>query len=155
AGVVWLLVSDRRRTTVIRIGAAIAIGLLPLVAWSPSWLRQYRHGIYGTAPRPFNLGRVLDLFPSFFSPQALVNGTSLVTHSALSFGAAMPVAVTLAVLVPSALLLRRPEGRLCGIFVLVPFLVITTMVWVTGERVYSSRNLIGIAPFAAITVAWG
>jgi hypothetical protein len=44
---------------------------------------------------------------------------------------------------------------LCGILVLVPFLVVTTLVSVTGERVFSSRNLIGVAPFAAIALAWG
>jgi hypothetical protein len=155
AGVVWLLVSDRRRGTLVRVGAAVAVGLVPLAVWSPWWLRQYRNGIYGTAPRPFDLGRVLDLFPSLFAPQAIVNDTSLVTHSVLSLGALLPIAVTLVVLVPSALLLRSPKGRLCGILVLVPFVVITTMVAVTGERVFSSRNLIGITPFAAIAVAWG
>ena len=155
AGLLWLVVSRLPRGTIARVSAALAIGLLALVAWSPYWRSQYQHGIYGTAPRPFNLGRVLDLFPSLLAPQPLVNDTSLVTHSLVSFGAPVPVLVTLAVLVPAALLLRRRDGRLCGLFVLVPFLLVTGMVTVTGERVYSSRNLIGVAPFAAIALAWG
>jgi hypothetical protein len=155
AGLLWLVVSRLPRRTITRVSAALAIGLVPLAVWSPNWLRQYQHGIYGTAPRPFNLGRVLDLFPSLLAPQPLVNDTSLVTHSVVSVGAPVPVVVTLAVLLPAALLVRRREGRLCGLFVLVPFLLVTGLVTVTGDRVYSSRNLIGVAPFAAIALAWG
>ena len=45
--------------------------------------------------------------------------------------------------------------RSCALFVLIPFLVVSLMVWVTGARVYRDRNLIGVAPFAAIALAWG
>lgn len=155
AGILWILVSRLPRAALIRVGVALAIGLVPLAVWSPNWLRQYQNGIYGTAPRPFNLGRVLDLFPSLLAPQPFVTDTSLVTHSVISVGALLPVLVTLAVLVPSVLLLRRPEGRLSGLFLVVPFVLVTSLVAVTGERVFSSRNLIGIAPFAAIALAWG
>jgi uncharacterized membrane protein len=155
AGLIWLVVSRLPRGTIARVGTALAIGLVPLAVWLPDWLQQYQHGIYGTAPRPFNLARVLDLFPSLLAPQPFVNGTSLVTHSVVSLGAPVPVVVTLAVLAPAGLLLRRQEGRLCGLSVLVPFLLVTGLVAMTGERVYSSRNLIGIAPFAAIALAWG
>jgi hypothetical protein len=155
AGALWLFVSGLPRAALARVGVALAIGLVPLALWSPSWVRQYRNGIYGTAPRPFDLGRVLDLFPSLLAPQPFVTGTSLVTHPVTSVGAAMPVLVTLAVLVPGVLLLRVREGRLCGLLLVVPFGLVTSLVAVTGERVYSSRNLIGIAPFAATALAWG
>ncbi|HMK11962.1 MAG TPA: glycosyltransferase family 39 protein, partial [Acidimicrobiales bacterium] len=155
AGVLWLLLSGLPRTALARVGVALAIGLVPLAIWSPNWLRQYRNGIYGTAPRPFNLGRVLDLFPSLLAPQPFVTDTSLVTHTVTSIGAAMPVLVTLAVLVPGVLLLRHREGRLCGLLLVVPFALVTVLVAVTGERVFSSRNLIGIVPFAAVALAWG
>lgn len=155
AGVLWLLVSGVPRAILARVGVALAIGLVPLAIWSPNWLRQYRNGVYGTAPRPFNVGRVLDLFPSLLAPQPFVTDTSLVTHPVISVGAAMPVLVTLAVLVPGVLLLRSREGRLCGLLLVIPFALVTSLVAVTGERVFSSRNLIGLAPFAAIALAWG
>jgi hypothetical protein len=144
AGVLWLFLSGLRGTALARVGAALGVGLIPLAAWSPYWLRQYRHGIYATAP-PFDFAHFVGLLPSFFAPDAIVSNAGL--------GAS--AVVTLAVLVPAALLLRRSEGRLCGLFVLAPFLIVSVLVWVTGERVFRDRNLIGVAPFAAIALAWG
>jgi hypothetical protein len=69
---------------------------------------------------------------------------------------AVQATVTLAVLVSAALLLRgRAPERLCALCVLVPFLTVSAIVWVTGERVFNTRNQIGVAPFAAIALAWG
>ena len=128
----------------VRVGIALAVGLVPLAVWSPYWLRQYQNGIYATA-QPFTFERFLEFFPSLFAPRAIVNDASVVATAA----------VTLAVLVSSLLLLRRREGRLCALFVLVPVFIVSTAVWVTGERVFQPRNLIGVAPFAAIAVASG
>ncbi len=144
AGVLWLLLSGLGRTALTRVSAALVVGLIPLAAWSPYWLRQYRHGIYATAP-PFSFAQFVGLFPSLFAPDAIAGNTGLVTRAL----------VTVAVLVPAAFLLRRAEGRLCGLLVLVPFLVVSGLVLVTGERVFRDRNLIGVAPFAAIALAWG
>ncbi|MGH3079233.1 MAG: hypothetical protein ACRDPZ_13760 [Gaiellaceae bacterium] len=144
AGAIWLLASGQRRSVVGRVTAAMAVGLLPLAAWSPSWVRQIEHGVYATS-RPFTHHRFLDFVPSIFTPQAVV----------LDMGVLLHAAVTLAVLVPSVLLLRRREGRLCALFVLTPFLLVTGIAWATEERVFNTRNLIGVAPFAAIAVAWG
>ncbi len=41
AGVVWLLTSVRERPILLRVGAAIALGLVPLLLRSPYWHRQY------------------------------------------------------------------------------------------------------------------
>jgi Dolichyl-phosphate-mannose-protein mannosyltransferase len=144
AGVLWLLVSGLRGATIARVGAALAVGLIPLAVWSPYWLRQYRNGIYATAPS-INFAHFLGLLPSLFTSQAIVSSTSI----------AVTGLVTLAALVSAAFLLRRPNGRLCGLFLLAPFLTVSLLAWVTGERVYRDRNLIGVAPFAAIALAWG
>lgn len=144
AGVVWLLVSGGRRLLLGRIGLALVVGLIPLaVWWSPFWLRQYEHGIYGTG-RPFTLARFLDFLPSIFAPQPVVLDMGIVIHAG----------VTLTVLVPAVLLLRRTEGRLCALFALGPFLGASALAWATEERIFNTRNLIGVAPFAAITLAW-
>ena len=144
AGVLWLLIARLRGSVIARIGAAVAIGLIPLALWSPDWLRQYRHGIYATAP-PFNLTHFLQLLPLLFTSNAIVSSTTIVASTFL----------TLTVLVSAALLLRPRQGRLCALFVLVPFLTVSLFVWVSGELIYRDRNLIGVAPFAAIALAWG
>ena len=144
AGALWLVVSGLPRKSIARVCAALLVGLIPLALWTPDWLRQYRHGIYATAP-PFSFAHFLSLLPQLLAPQAIVAITGL----------AVSGVVTVVVLGSAALLLRQPEGRLCAFLVLAPFLVVSLMVWVTGERVYRDRNLIGVAPFAAIALAWG
>lgn len=144
AGVLWLLVSALPRRAIVRAGAALAVGLIPLAVWSPYWLRQYHNGIYATTPL-ISVRHFLELLPLLFTPQAVVSST----------GIGISAAVTLAVLVSAGLLLRRREGRLCALFVLAPFLIVSLLAWASGERVYRDRNLIGVAPFAAIALAWG
>jgi hypothetical protein len=144
AGILWLLVSVRSRAVAARVGAALAIGLVPLAAWLPYFLRQYEHGVYGTA-RPFSVWRFLDFLPSLFVPQPVI----------IDVGVAVSAVLALPVLASAALLLRRPEGRLCALFVLVPFLGVSVLATLTEERVFNTRNLIGIAPFAAVALAWG
>lgn len=144
AGIVWLVVSVRVRAVAGRVGTALAIGLVPLAAWAPYFLRQYEHGVYGTS-RPFSAWRFLDFLPSLFVPQPVI----------IDVGVAVSAVLALPVLAAAVLLLRRPEGRLCALFVLVPFLGVTVFATLSEERVFNTRNLIGIAPFAAIALAWG
>ena len=146
AGVVWLLTVTRDRSVLLRIGGALVVGLIPLAVWLPNWVRQYDNGLYGTAP-PFSFAHVVDLLPSLFIPEQVVSKAPLI----------LPLEVTVAVLAAAVfLLLRRPgAGRLVALCVLVPFVVITLMVWITEKRVYNIRNQIGVTPFAAIALAWG
>jgi hypothetical protein len=142
AGALWLVTPGLPRPVATRVGAALAMGLVPLAAWSPAWLQQYHRGAYATAPR-LTFARLTELMPILFAPHAI----------AAAMGAGC-IVVTLAVLGAAVLMLRRPDGRLCGLCVLVPVLAVTGIVWISGERVLQPRNLIGVAPFAAIALAW-
>lgn len=144
AGGLWLLILSRNRRAVARVGVALALGLVPLAVWSPLWLDQYQHGLYATAPR-LTIEGFLEFLPSLFAPRQIVG----------DLGVAVAAVATLAVLLSSLLLLRLPEGRLCALFVLVPVLGVSAIVWVTDERIFHPRNMIGVAPFAAIALAWG
>jgi hypothetical protein len=142
AGGLWLVTSGRERLLVRRIGVALAVGLVPLAVWSPYWLRQYHHGHYAWAP-PFGWAWLASFLPTLFAPDLFVSDA----------GRAAQVAVSLAVIGSAVLLLRRREGRLYALLLLVPFLL-AAMVWAAGARVFSPRNLIGIVPFAAIALSW-
>jgi hypothetical protein len=146
AGVLWLLTATRERTALLRVGGALAVGLIPFVVWSPDFLRQFHNGHYGTAPR-FSFAHVVELLPSLLVPVQLVQKTPEVVS----------IVATLAVLAAALfLLVRRPgAGRLCAVCLLLPFVVIAVMVWITEKRVYNIRNQIGLAPFAAIALLWG
>lgn len=205
AGALWLLVSGLPRRVLLRIGLAFALGLVPLALWVPDWLRQYRNGIYATAP-PFTLQQFVTLFPRLFAPEAVVSRPRLVEHAVVALLAVMAAALllrqrprgraalyllvailgvgalvllggegifrdanlalsrttlaehgvlTLVVLVAAVLLLRRREGRLAALCLLVPPLSVSALILVTDKRVFNDRNFTGIIPFAAIALAWG
>lgn len=143
AGALWFVIGEKRRTVRLRVAAALLVGLAPLAVWSPAWIHQWRRGTYATSP-PFSLDRFTEVVASLFAPQAIVGNT----------GAYLRIAVTLALLIPAVLLLRRREGRLVALLTLVPLLSTAFLSWITGERVFNTRNLIGVAPFAAIVLAW-
>lgn len=143
AGAMWLLLDGVAPRSRRRVGAALVVGLVPLVVWLPAWIHQYRNGVYATSP-PFSLDRVLDVAASLLAPQALVLGTTWALR-----------AVVAAVVVASALLLLRArEARLVALLALVPLLSAGLVAWITGDRIFNTRNLIGVAPFAAIALAW-
>jgi len=140
AAVVWLLTSVRERPILLRVGAAIALGLVPLLLWSPYWHRQYNYAHWGAH---FGWARLISFLPVLFAPDVIVHET----------GRIVQVAVSAAVIGSAALLLRRPEGRLCALLVLVPVLG-TWTAWAVGQSgVGNPRNLIGVVPFAAIALA--
>ena len=142
AGLLWLLVGGLDRRTAVRVVTAIGIGLVPLVAWTPAWVFQYRHGAYATSP-PISSGRFLEVTVSQLAPQALVLDTPRVLQAL----------ATVAILAAAALLLRDRGGRLVGLLVLVPLLAAGLAAWATGDRIFNTRNLIAIAPFCAIALA--
>jgi len=144
AGALWLVVAETSRSVRRSVGAALLVGLIPLAAWSPAWIYQWRHGSYATTP-PFSLDRFVEVVPSLFAPQAVVSDTGLFLRTA----------ATLAILAPAILLLRRNEGRLVSLLTLVPLIAVSLVAWIAGERIFNTRNMIGVAPFAAIALAWG
>jgi hypothetical protein len=143
AGLAWLLSSAPARAVWLRACGAIAVGLAGLAAWSPEWLSQYRMGGYSTSP-PFSLHRVAEVVGTQFASQPLVADA----------GTAGRGAIVAAVVGSAAALVAHPrEGRLYGLLVLVP-LGATAAVAAAGPLVLNTRNLLSVAPFASIAVAW-
>lgn len=142
-GIVWLVASRVQRAVVGRTGAALALGLVPLVIWSPYFLRQYRNGNYQTVAH-FTVARLTQFVSALLVPQPIVTDAGRIAQ-----GAAFLLLVGSAV----ALVVWGRDDRLYGLLVLVP-LVGLAVIGALGPRVFSSRNLIGIVPFAAISLAW-
>ena len=143
AGALWLVTSGLERAVVRRVGLAFALGLVPLAVWSPYWLHQYQRGNYGVSPH-FTFARLIEVVPVLFAPQAIVNDAGPAIR-AVVFTAVIGAAV-------AAFLARRNEGRLCALLVLLP-LFATAAIATSGQRVFNARNLIGVAPFAAICIS--
>jgi Dolichyl-phosphate-mannose-protein mannosyltransferase len=138
--VVWLWWQRRevaRRTTL-----WIALGLVPLLLWSPALVHQYRGQRFAWIG-PFSLRRLLD------TPWLLF--VHHVPHGAL--GTVAPILFALVLVAGAAILASlTAEARLYASLLVVPFALIV-VAWIGGAHVFVSRNLIGVAPFAAIACA--
>ena len=122
---------------------AIAAGLIPFAAWTPVLAFQYRHHRFSFIG-PFRLHAVLTSYWSLF---ARAEPRTTVLHQAA------PLVAGAAVLAGCVVLARRSDaGRLCALLAVMPLLV-AALVWLAGPRVFDTRNLIGVGPFAAIAVA--
>jgi hypothetical protein len=140
-GVLWLVRSVRDRAVSLRVGAALAVGLVPLAVWTPYWLQQYQHSHFGPN---FTWARLVSFLPVLFAPDVIVREA----------GRTVQVTVSLAVIGSAVLLLRRPDGRLFAALALLPLLV-GWVVWAAGQSgVGNPRNLIGVVPFVAIALSW-
>jgi hypothetical protein len=125
--------------------AAVALVLLPAAALL-LLLRPNRLTVLSVLVAALCLGALVLLSgePILADRNLTLSKTTLAEHAAL----------TLAVLVAAALLLRERRGRLVALCLLVPFLSTSALVLVTSERIFKDRNLIGLIPFAAIVLAW-
>jgi hypothetical protein len=141
AAVGWLLLEPRLRPVRTRLLLAVVGGLLPLVFWLPSFVRQFERRRYAWVGS-FRWRLVLETPLRLFTP--LLGGW---------FGIAAAVLV-IAALTEGAVALCREGlgGRLCVVLAAGPW-AIAGLTWAAGVHVYSVRNMIGIGPFVAVGVA--
>ena len=141
-GLLWLWLTPHDRSARLRTTAAVAVGLVPLLAWTPVILFQAgRVSEYFPA---FGIRRMLNVYSTFFASDSVWQGEGPGYEARLGLLAA--------VLAGAVVLIRRAESRLCALLVVVPWLV-TSLVWLAGLRIFDTRNLLVVAPFAAIALA--
>ena len=141
-GLLWLWLTPHGRSTRLRVTAAAAVGLVPLLLWLP--VVVYQASRVNSYFPPFGIRRTLSVYSVFFGSGSVWEGQ----------GPGFPARLGLigAVLGGAAVLARRAEGRLCALLVVVPW-ALTALIWLAGLRIFDTRNLLIVAPFAAIALA--
>jgi hypothetical protein len=135
----WAWRSPARRQLSLAIGA----GLVPFAAWIPVLAFQYRHHRFSFIG-PFRLHEVLTSYWSLFG-RAEPHTSGLHQAAPLLLGAGVLGGCV-------ALWRRSDTGRLAALLAVGP-LVAAALVWLAGPRIFDTRNLIGVGPFAAIALA--
>ena len=142
--VVWSWLTPLERSVKRRMTAAVALGLLPFVAWLPAMVKQYGHRGAYTYISSFRLEDVATTYWLEFvrvQPQTRI------------LSVAVPLMLAAAVIAGCVRLARRGDaGRLTALMATVP-LAAGGLVWLAGPRIYDVRNMIGVGPFAAVALA--
>lgn len=138
AGLAWLWLNPVLRRVRRRVTGAAALGLIPLVVWSPWFVHQTN------ADHTRNLGG--------FALSKLARAYPRVLATGYSGALAVNVAIDILAAVGIVVLLRR-GGRhaLCGLLALSP-LVCGGVLALAGFNILDFRNLIGSGPFLAVAI---
>ncbi len=138
-GLVWLWASGSRPGRPAVTAAALA-GLVPLLAWVPKMADQA--GRVDAYFSQVTWERVLRLYSNVFSSASVWERA----------GDGLRYLVLVLVLAGTAVLARRSEGRLAALMVVLP-VAAAVAVSLLGIHVFTTRNLIVVAPFACIALA--
>ena len=147
AGLVWLWSAGAFRAAHGRVTAAIGLGALPFAAWAPSFWTQIEN-------QRFSWIGDFDLLKAAASYSTFVwSAGPLYVREQVQLGAweALARVAVLAVVVAGSIVLARTaqRGRLAALLATLP-VVLAAVLWVLGAEVFTSRNLIAAAPFAAL-----
>lgn len=149
AGLLWLWTGHAPATTRILATAAAIVGAIPLILWSPVLVDQYSAERFGWIS-DFNPLKAAYLYGTMFD-----SGGSLYAAGAAPLGVrqGLWLAAGVVVLAGATLLLRRSEPeRLCAFLAVGPVLGAAAL-WLAGPHIFNTRNLLGVAPFAAVAIA--
>ena len=152
AGAIWLWTGTRSRRTRLATSATLGVALVPFAVWLPFFVTQYERNREFTWIGSFDPLKFLYLYSSLFEHPGGLYASS--AHASLDPGEAVRRLVPLILVLAGAYVLARrsDQGRLCALLAVVP-VVVAGIAWLAGGRVFNSRNLIGVGPFAALAIA--
>lgn len=142
AGLVW--------ARSLRLTAVCAAGLAPFLLWLPWFLDQYGNDRFSWI-EDFDLLKALSVYSAFFwNAGPLFVATEDV---GLSAGEAVArIAVLVLVLAGSWVLARSGTGRAAAALAVLP-VALAALLWLAGADVFTTRNVLCAAPFAAVAIA--
>lgn len=136
-GFAWVLLRSQAPR---RVAAALVLGAAPTLLWLPAFLHQYDHNLYA--------------YNGAFSTRAVAYSYSRILGVCRELGglaALGRILVALFVLAGAVRLVRRRETELAGLLTVVP-VALAASFWLLGPKIFNERNLLIVAPFAAVSV---
>jgi MFS family permease len=134
-----------------RVLVALAVGVVPLLAWLPGFLQQVENGRYAWVAG-FDALKAAAVYSTYFwnAGDLYVESEQVSIEPLEAVGRLAVLALVLA----GAVILwpRGGEARLATLLATVP-VAFATILWASGGSVFTTRNLICSAPFAAIAIA--
>lgn len=149
AGLLWLWTGRASGTTRLVGTAAAVVGAIPLILWSPVLVDQYSAERFGWIS-DFNPLKAAYLYGTMFDWGGPLYASG---DAPLGIREGFWLAAGVVVLAGATRLLRRSEPeRLCALLAVGPVLGAAGL-WLAGPHIFNTRNLIGVAPFVAVSIA--
>ena len=147
--ILWIWTTAVARAARLRLGAALLLSVVPFLLWLPSFVAQYRN-------QRFDWIADFDILKAAYAYSTLFvsAGPLYVSTQNVDVGALEGIArlAALAAVLAGALVLARGSGRLPALLATVPVLLAAAL-WAAGANVFTTRNLLAAAPFAAVAIA--
>jgi dolichyl-phosphate-mannose-protein mannosyltransferase len=146
----WLWTTPAFRRTRLPVSVSLAAAVLPFLLWLPSLVEQVENQRFSWIG-DFSLLKAVAVYSAFGWNAGPLYVRDLVQIGALD--GILRVAVFLAVVAGCVLTWRLgPRGRLTAILALAPTGLVA-LLWVAGENLFTARNVLACAPFAAVAIA--
>jgi 4-amino-4-deoxy-L-arabinose transferase-like glycosyltransferase len=150
AAVAWLWTTPAFRRTRLPVSVSLAAAVLPFLLWLPSLVEQVENQRFSWIG-DFSLLKAVAVYSAFGWNAGPLYVRDLVQIGALD--GILRVGVFLAVVAGCVLTWRLgPRGRLTAILALAPTGMVA-LLWVAGENLFTARNVLACAPFAAVAIA--
>jgi hypothetical protein len=150
AAVAWLWTAPAFRRTRLPVSVSLAASVLPFLLWLPSLVQQVENQRFSWIG-DFSLLKAVAVYSAFGWNAGPLYVRDLVQIGALE--GLLRVGVFLAVVAGCVVAWRLgPRGRLTAILALAP-VGLVALLWLAGENLFTARNVLACAPFAAVAVA--
>ena len=150
AAVVWLWTTPAFRASRLPVSVSLAAAVLPFLLWLPSLVQQVENQRFSWIG-DFSLLKAVAVYSAFGWNAGPLYVRDLVQIGALE--GILRVGVFLAVVAGCVVAWRLgPRGRLTAILALAPVGMVA-LLWLAGENLFTARNVLACAPFAAVAIA--
>jgi hypothetical protein len=150
AAVGWLWTTPAFRRSRLPVSVSLAAAVLPFLLWLPSLVDQVENQRFSWIG-DFSLLKAVAVYSAFGWNAGPLYVRDLVDVGPLE--GILRVGVFLAVVAGCILTWRLgPRGRLTAILALAPVGMVM-LLWLAGENLFTARNVLACAPFAAVAIA--
>ena len=150
AAVAWLWTTPTFRASRLPVSVSLAAAVLPFLLWLPSLVQQVENQRFSWIG-DFSLLKAVAVYSAFGWNAGPLYVRDLVQIGALD--GVIRVGVFLAVVAGCVVAWRLgPRGRLTAILALAPVGMVA-LLWLAGENLFTARNVLACAPFAAVAIA--
>ena len=150
AAAAWLWTTPAFRASRLPVSVSLAAAVLPFLLWLPSLVQQVENQRFSWIG-DFSLLKAVAVYSAFGWNAGPLYVRDLVEIGPLE--GLLRVGVFLAVVAGCVLAWRLgPRGRLIAILAVAPAGMVA-LLWLAGENLFTARNVLACAPFAAVAIA--